>query len=211
MRRLTSCLILFFFSSVARAQDHAALPTIGAHDTILVPIVYYNGEWLPYAQMDVVYISTLPPHKLAKHMEEYNRLRRVVYLTYPYARRASVIINDVNTHLKDVSSKKERKKYIRSRESELKKQFADPISNLTVYQGKVLMKLIYRETGDDCYEIIREFRGGLNARMYQTVAFFFGGNLKQKYDPVNDALDREIESILKEWYGVRYQPPPVHH
>ena len=55
---------------------------------------------------------------------------------------------------------------------ELKAEFADPLTNLSVYQGKILMKLINRQTGNNCYEIIKEYKGGVNARFYQTVAFF---------------------------------------
>jgi hypothetical protein len=103
-----------------------------------------------------------------------------------------------------VTSKKERKDYIKSREKELRKQFTEPLSNLSVYQGKVLMKLINRQTGNNCYEILKEYKGGLNARAYQTVAFFFGSSLKQDWD-LKDQNDRQIENFVKEidgnWYG----------
>ena len=71
----------------------------------------------------------------------------------------------------------------KTREKELKKEFTEPLTNLSIYQGKILMKLINRETGNNCYEIIKEYKGGLTARFYQTVAFFFDGDLKQPYDP----------------------------
>ena len=180
-----------------RAQQ-ASMPTPGTNDTVLVSAVFYNGEWLESKNLEGIFVSNLPPDKLAKYLQEYNRLPNAVYVTLPYARKAGEVINDVNAHLKGISSKKDRKKYIKSRESDLKKQFADPLSNLSVYQGKVLMKLINRETGNDCYEIIKEYRGGLNARMYQTVAYFFGSNLKQVYDPYTDATDKQIEHILGE-------------
>ena len=79
---------------------------------------------------------------------------------------------------------------------ELKKEFTTPITNLTVYQGKILMKLINRETSNNCYEIIKEYQGGLTARVYQTVAFFFSSNLKQPYDSKNE--DLVIEKIVQE-------------
>jgi hypothetical protein len=108
-----------------------------------------------------------------------------------------------------MNSKKERKAYIKSREKELKAQFGDPLSNLSVYQGKILMKLINRQTGNDCYEIVKEFRGGVTARVYQTVAFFFGSSLKQDWD-ITDKFDRQIENIVKEidgtWYNNPYKP-----
>ena len=198
--------VLLGLSLETRAQQ-APLPAYGPNDTILVSSIFYQGEWLPYGEMEMVYIANVPPEKLAKILQAYNRLRNAVYVTYPFARAAGVIINDVNAHLTGVTSQSERKKYIKSREGELKKQFSDPLSNLSVYQGKVLMKLINRETGNNCYELIREYRGGFNARMYQTVAFFFGSSLKQDYDAKNDATDRQIEAIVQEINGVWYNNP----
>ena len=212
MRRLFSLLILILFLGFSKSQAQPSLPgpdrsKWGPNDTLVVPAIYYDGEWMPYREMEMVYISNVSPEKLVKILQEYNRLRNAVYVTYPYAKTAGAVINDVNNHLRGVSSKSLRKKYIKSRESELKKQFSDPLSNLSVYQGKVLMKLINRETGNDCYDIIKEYRGGLNARMYQTVAFFFGSSLKQNYDVMNNNIDRQIESIVQEIGGSWFYNP----
>ena len=156
--------------------------------------------------MEMVWVSNMPPDKLAKYIEEWSRLRNAVYVTYPYARIAGATINDINNKLANVSSRKQRKQYIKTREKELRAQFTDPMENLSVYQGKILMKLINRETGNNCYDIIKEYKNGLTARVYQTVAFFFGGNLKQDYD-LNDKDDRQIELIVKEIDGVWYNNP----
>jgi Domain of unknown function (DUF4294) len=177
----------------------------GPNDTVIVPAIFYNNEIINYKEEPMVWISKLSPDKLAKYIEEWTRLRNAVYVTYPYARIAGQTINNITTSLSNVSGKKERKAYIKSREKELKSQFSDPLSNLSVYQGKILMKLINRQTGNNCYEIIKEYKGGLNARLYQTVAFFVGGNLKQDWDITENKLDRQIENIVKEidggWYN----------
>ena len=177
----------------------------GPNDTIIVDAIWYEQQMLPYKEESMVWVSKLSGKQLAKYMEEWTRLRNAVYVTYPYARTASVTINDINAKMTNLS-KKERKDYIKTREKELKKQFSDPLSNLSVYQGKVLMKLINRQTGNNCYEIIKEYKGGLNARMYQTVAFFFGSSLKQKWD-VADKTDRQIENFVKEIDGMWYANP----
>ena len=190
---------------VAQAQTTPAAPTWGPKDTIISSIIHYQGEIIPYKELEMVYVSKLPPHKLAKAIEKYNRLRNAVYVTYPYARTAGITLNDVAAKLNGVSNKSFRKAYIKTREKELKDQFTDPLTNLSVYQGKVLMKLINRQTGNECYEIIKEYKGGLNARMYQTVAFFFGSSLKQEYNAQGD--DRQIESIVKEIDGIWYNNP----
>lgn len=198
---------LIFFSLVGYlGQGQSNESKWAPNDTIIVSAIIYNGESMPFKELEMVYVSNLSPEKLAKYIEAYNRLRNAVYVTYPYARTAGATMNNVNAHLEKVS-KGERKKYIKSREKELKEQFADPLSNLSVYQGKVLMKLINRQTGNNCYNIIKEYRGGFNARLYQTVAFFFGSSLKQDYDMVHDATDRQIESIVKEIDGSWYNNP----
>ncbi len=179
----------------------------GPNDTILVPAIFYHNEIINYKEMDNVWISNMKPEKLAKYIAEWNRLRNAVYVTYPYARIAGSTINDINQHLTQYDSKFARKAYIKSREKELKQQFSEPLSNLSVYQGKILMKLINRQTGNNCYEIIKEYRGGFNARVYQTVAFFFGSNLKQEWNLAENKTDRDIESIVKEIDGTWYNNP----
>lgn len=180
----------------------------GPNDTIMVDAIWYQREMLSFKEEPMVWVSNMSPEKLAKYMEEWTRLRNAVYVTYPYARTAGITINDINAHLVGVTSRRERKAYIKSREKELRKQFSDPLSNLSVYQGKILMKLINRQTGNNCYEIIKEYKGGLNARLYQTVAFFFGSSLKQDWD-LKDKTDRQIENFVKEidgmWYGNPYR------
>ena len=101
----------------------------GPKDTIIVNIIDYNGEVMPYKELEMVYVSNLPPDKLAKAIAKYNRLRNAVYVTYPYARTAGATLNDVAAHLKNIPAKADRKKYIKSREKELKEQFSDPLTN----------------------------------------------------------------------------------
>ncbi len=180
----------------------------GPNDTIVTPAIWFQREMLPVHEGSMVWISKMDPKKLEKYISEWSRLRNAVYVTYPYARVAGATINDINAKMSGFTSKRQRKEYIRSREKELRKQFSDPLSNLSVYQGRVLMKLINRQTGNNCYDIVREFKGGINARMYQTVAFFVGGDLKQDWD-LKDKTDRQIENFVKEidgaWYGNPYR------
>ncbi len=196
-----SLVFLLFCSASLHAQQTRAA------DTIKVMAIVYEGDTIPMRILDYAYVYSKLSRTATTAWEKYNRLRNAVYVTYPYARRAGAVMNDINKKLTGVTDKDQRKKYINSREKELKKEFTDPITNLSVYQGKVLMKLINRETGNNCYEIIKEYRGGFTARFYQTVAFFFDSSLKQSYDADTD--DATIEKIVKEvqrMYG--YSEPP---
>ena len=208
MLRVFLPVIIFLTCLSSFAQQNAAQHSKwGPNDTLVVQAIFVDGVIYPYSELQEVVISKLPYKEMVKQMQAYNRLRNAVYVTYPYARQAGVVINDVNVHLLTVEEKSERKKYIKSREKELKKRFSDPLSNLSVYQGKVLMKLINRQTGNNCYEIIKEYRGGLQARLYQTVAFFVGSSLKQPYDWQGDVTDKQIEAIVREVDGVWYNNP----
>jgi hypothetical protein len=177
------------------APDTIPLPQLGPNDTIPVPAQIVGNEYLPAQTLEWTWVQVPYPKHLLKKRQEWTRLRNAVYVCYPYARRAGDIMNDINAHIAKMPDK-DKKTYIKSREKELKKQFAEPLSELSIYQGKVLMKLINRQTGNNCYEIIKEYKGGFTARTWQTVAFFFGSNLKQPYDANGD--EREIESIVQE-------------
>lgn len=161
-----------------------------------VEAIIYNGDTIELKTLENLTVKARMTDAQRKAYAKYNRLRNAVYVTYPYARRAGAIMNDINDKLIHITSNSERRKYIRSREKELKKEFTTPLVNLSVYQGKVLMKLINRETGNNCYEIIKEYKGGLTARVYQTVAFFFNSNLKQPYN--SEREDKEIEYFVHE-------------
>lgn len=168
----------------------------GPNDTIKVAIVVVGTDTMPFYNMETATVNAPMPAHVKAALAKWTRLRNAVYVTYPYAISASTVFNDINHHLRNVTDKQERRRYIKSREKELKKNFSDKLTNLSVYQGKVLMKLIYRETGDHCYEIIKEMKGGVTARFWQSVAFLFGSNLKQTYDATG--ADAEMEMIVKE-------------
>lgn len=185
------------------AQDtltRGALPppqVLGPNDTITVYLTRRDdGSWVPTSALPDVQINGKWPKHLRKKQREWTRLRNAVYVTYPYAQSASVVLREIQVSLATATSDKHRKAIIKAKEKELKDAFGDKITNLSIYQGKVLMKLINRQTGFNCYEILKEYKGGANARFWQTVAFFFGGNLKQPYNAQGE--DAEMEGIVLE-------------
>ena len=189
-----------FFAGNSQAQT-------GLNDTITVKAIVYQGDTIEAKDLDYVFLYTKYPPGRQSLAKQYARLRNAVYVCYPYAMKAGQVLNDINTHLEGVTDKGERRRYIKSREKELKKEFTDPLTNLSIYQGKVLMKLINRETGNNCYDIIKDYKGGLTARFYQTVAFFFSSSLKQPYDAAGE--DQMVEYFVREFcraYGYTYLP-----
>ena len=187
-------LLVFVLTMVGSVKIHAQT---GSYDTLRVEaFITPEGDTIPQSWLPPAQVNAIQTAHWKNYWQNWTRLRNAVYVTYPYAKTAGKIISEVNLQLTHVPDERQRKLIIKSREKDLKRDFADKVTNLSVYQGKVLMKLINRETGNNCYEIIKEFKGGFNAGFWQAVAFVFGSNLKQQYDAKGD--DKDIEKIVLE-------------
>jgi hypothetical protein len=192
-RRLILMMMFICTMSIIDARGQSRY---GPNDTLLVPVIIYNGDTLPFRELDYVIVAAKMTEAQREAYRKWTRLRNAVYVTYPYACQASFIINEINANLASIHEKRQRQQYIKSKEAELRKKFADPLTQLSIYQGKVLMKLINRETNNSCYNIIKEYKGGFSARFWQTVAWIVSSSLKQDYDPKGE--DAEMESIVRE-------------
>jgi Domain of unknown function (DUF4294) len=197
--------IILVFILVAGLKNQATAQTVGAYDTVRVyAFITPQGDTVPMSYLPNVEVYTRLNGRWKKYWADWTRLRNAVYVTYPYAKAASRIMNDINARLVNVTDRAKRRQIIHAREKELKKEFTDKLTQLSIYQGKVLMKLIYRETGNNCYEIIDDYKGFINAAFWQTIAVLFGSNLKQKYDPKgNDAEMEKIVIDVERMYGYR--------
>jgi hypothetical protein len=187
-------ILLFFFTNLVLIG--LGQSRYGPNDTLTVPYIVYEGDTMTYAQLEMVFVFAKMSAKQREEYRKWTRLRNAVYVTYPYAKKAGAIINEVNLKLKDIKDETKRRKYLSSKEKELKKEFTEPLTNLSVYQGKILMKLINRETSNTCYALVKEFKGGFSAQFWQTIAWVFGGSLKQEYLPYTE--DAEMETIVHE-------------
>ncbi len=202
MRQAFKHIILSCFLILATLCANAQANVL---DTLRVEaFITPEGDTIPQSWLPTAQVNAIQTRKWKNYWDNWTRLRNAVYITYPYAKTAGKIITEVNAQLLNVSDDKVRRQIIKAREKEMKRDFADKVTNLSVYQGKVLMKLINRETGNNCYELVKEFKGGFNAGLWQAVAFVFGSNLKQPYDANGD--DHEIEKIVldvRKMYGYK--------
>ena len=203
--KIKSFIFFIIVAAVLCWQKAAAQNGHGIYDTIRVnACIEPNGDTIPCSTLAPVYVYGKLKGKWKKQYAEWTRLRNAVYVTYPYAIAASKVMNEINAKLVNVTDRAQRKTIILSREKDLKKEFADKLTQLSVYQGKILMKLINRQTGNNCYEIIDNYKGHFGAAFWQTVALVFGSNLRQAYNPAGD--DAAMESIVRDverMYGVR--------
>lgn len=130
-----------------------------------------------------------------KRLKENERLRRNVRLVYPMAKSCAALINDVNSQLAVLDKRADRSKYMKRLEKELFQKYESTLRSMTVTQGSILIKLIYRETDNSAYQLIEEYKSWSTAAFWQLIARFFGANLKEDYDKEKEVV---IEQIIKE-------------
>jgi hypothetical protein len=117
-------------------KDTVFSGVLSKNDTVLSYAVIYDGDTLEARQLDNVFFYSRMNEAGLTARAKWTRLRNAIYVTYPYAKRAGAVMNDINAKLEGVSSGSQRKSYIKSREKELKKEFADPLTNLSVTREK---------------------------------------------------------------------------
>lgn len=148
------------------------------------------------ALVDIKPVVIFPPVRIntKREAKRYDRLVYNVKKVYPYAKLAGQKLGYYKTVMDTIHGEKARKQYLKKAEKELELQFGDEIKELTFSQGKILIKLIYRETGNSTFDIVKELRGGFTAFIWQTLARIFGYDLKTDYDP--GGSDQAIEQIV---------------
>ncbi|PKP34668.1 MAG: DUF4294 domain-containing protein [Bacteroidetes bacterium HGW-Bacteroidetes-17] len=152
-----------------------------------------NGDTIPVVQLNEVNVSA---YRIVEKNEfrQMTRLIRNIKKVYPYAKIAGLKLKEYNDILLQTPDEKEQKKILKRAEQELKDEFGEDLKKLTFSQGKILIKLIDRETGNCSFDLVKELRGGFTAFFYQAFARIFGYNLKEKYDPKGE--DSIIELIV---------------
>jgi len=190
MRRvlyISAFLLLLVASTGARAQN-------SVNDTIRLGAVVENGQVYPMILLDEYtkvekYLD--PAEKLRR-----DRLRNDIFTVYPYAITAAAVFKGINDNLEKMDGRHDRKKYLKSIDHSLDQTFKQPLKNLSIDQGHILIKLINRQTGQNCYSIVKELKGGFSAVVWQGVGVLFNNNLNKDYDP--EGSDKEIEEMVKD-------------
>lgn len=155
-----------------------------------------NGEVVPWFPIEEVVIYAKRTFKSEEDRIKYLRLRRNVIRVLPYAIYAQKRYEQLDRDLALANSRREEKKLIKECEREIKEKITSEVKNLSISQGKILIKLIERQTGNTSYDLVKDMKGNISAFLYQGVAKIFGHNLKSTYDPQEDY---EIENIIREY------------
>ena len=190
MKRFFTGTALLLITLTAFSQEEPRT----SNDIYIVRAEIIDGDTIWMADIDEVFIFPEKKFDNRRDHRRYSRLIRNVKATYPWAKLAGNKLEEVNEIMLTIESEKERKEYMKQVEQELKDEFEEDLKKMTVTQGRILLKLVDRETGSTSYELVKELRGSFSAFFWQALARLFGSNLKSEYDPYGE--DRLIEEII---------------
>ena len=182
-------ILIFFlvgFVSAQKKKDYVIVD-----DKILI-----NNDSL---SIDIDEIRLFNKIKLNNNRERryYYWFRKKVHKAYPYAVLTATTIKEVEKNLAKIKSDKKKRKYLKKAQKYLNEEFSEQLKKLTKTEGKVLIKLIHRQTGNTVYDLIKEYKSGWNAFWYHSTAKLFRLSLKKEYHPATDDFDFLIEEILQ--------------
>ena len=183
--------LLLFFSFIAVCVHAQQTTTINGYK---VPLCVYKGDTIPSLRLPTVYIFKPLKFKNKKQEMDYYRLVRNVKKTLPIAKEVNRAIIETYEYLLTLPDEKAREKHLQMVEKGVKEQYTPRLKKLTFSQGKLLIKLINRETDSSSYELVKAFLGPFKAGFYQAFAAIFGASLKKEYHPEGE--DILIEQIV---------------
>ena len=200
---ITILLTLLTLTLAAHGQTAGTAGTVedGTSPTFLptmrVGKVMLDGDSVQYVEMNRVYCYPPKTFTSAKERMKYNRLVRDVKRVLPIAKEVRMIMMETYEYLQTLPTKRERDEHLKLVEKGVKQQYTPKMKRLTLTQGKLLIKLVYRECHSSGYELINAFIGPLKAGFYQVFAWTFGASLKKTYTPEEDKDDADIERIAR--------------
>lgn len=156
--------------------------------------VLHGKDSIQYVELNNVYVYPPKVFKNPKQRQKYNRLVYNVKKVLPIAKEVNHIIIETYEYLQTLPNKKAKDEHMKLVEANIKKTYTPRMKRLTLTQGKLLIKLVYRECNSSSYQLVKAFLGPIRAGFYQAFAWTFGASLTKKYDPEGD--DKETERVV---------------
>jgi hypothetical protein len=194
MKLFRTALLLTSLLTILSNESVKAQVEFGKNDTLMVQAVVVDGDTIPFAYLPMVNIYSQRIFKSKRAQVKYTKLRRDVIKVWPYAKLAGEKFQQLEKELAMTNDKRVQKALVDKTETEIMQKFEADLKKLTITQGKILIKLIDRQTGNTSYRVLQDLKGNLNAFFWQSLARLFGSNLKSHYDPYGE--DAEIEKII---------------
>lgn len=156
--------------------------------------VLVDGDSIQYVELNSIYVYPKPEFKNNRQRAAYNRLVYNIKKVLPIAKEVNRIIVETYEYLETLPNKKAKDAHMKVVEENIKKEYTPRMKKLTYSQGKLLIKLVYRECNSSSYNLIQAFLGPIKAGFYQAFAWMFGASLKKDYDP--NGIDRLTERVV---------------
>ncbi len=204
MLSIRQLMLLLMFSalkvSAQVAEPTTAAPQPGADDplytsTYKVSTIMEAGDSVLALEINPKYVYPALDFKDEKQRQAYNRLVANVKKVLPLAKQANMMLLETYEYLETLPDKKSREAHLKVVEKEIFKEYKPKMKKLTISQGKLLIKLIYRECNSSTYHILKAFLGPVRAGFWQAFSSVFGASLKKEYDP--DGADRLTERVVR--------------
>lgn len=157
--------------------------------------VLEGNDSIQYVEMNNVYVYGPMTFKNDKQRDAYNRLVYNVKKVLPIAKEVNAAVMETYEYLQTLPDKKSREEHMKLVEKSIKAEYTPRMKKLTLSQGKLLIKLIFRETNSSSYQLVQAFLGSTKATFYQAFAWMFGASLKKEYDP--QGKDRLTERVVR--------------
>jgi len=186
--------ILIFLFLILPTSLNAQVVKSAFEPGYIVPGAIIDGDTVIHVFLQS--ISVFPPRKFRNEKDKmrYTKLVMNVKKVYPYSQVVKSKLYEINSEMSNLNTNRARKDFIKNKEDELRKQFEGELRKFTYSQGRILIKLIDRETGQTTYDVVKQLKGTLSAVFWQSVAVIFQSSLKYEYNAVGD--DRMIEEIV---------------
>lgn len=203
LRIFITALMALMLAATATAQDkkgdNPEDNEVDMDNPTFVPMVkvgkvLIDGDSIQYVELSNVYVYPQPVFKNARQRAAYNRLVYNVKKVLPIAKEVNRVIIETYEYLQTLPNKKARDEHMKRVEEDIKKRYTPRMKKLSYSQGKLLIKLVYRECNSSAYDLIRSFISPIRAGFYQAFAWAFGASLTKKYDP--EKTDRLTERVV---------------
>ena len=194
MSRIILIIPFFIFSLAALNAQKLIDDSTAIKDFNLLNQIFRDGDTLLHSTIKEVSVYPEPQFSSRRDLRRYERLIHNLKIVHPYAVMAADMLNELNEAFIGLKTERERQQFVKQVERKLMNEFEDELKSLTLTQGRLLIKLIDRETGNTSYELLRELRGSFSAFFWQAVARLFGSNLKTTFDA--DGEDKLIDQII---------------
>lgn len=200
---MMTVMLLFTACLTAAAQDDVTSDDseVGSDSPAFVPMVkvgkaLVDNDSIQYVELNTLYVYPKLTFKDERQRQAYNRLVANIKKVLPIAKEVNSIIVETFEYLQTLPDKKSKDEHMKRVEKGIRKEYTPRMKKLTYSQGKLLIKLVYRECNSSSYQLIQAFLGPIRAGFYQAFASLFGASLTKKYDP--EGVDKYTERIVRQ-------------